>query len=325
MRPGRILLFFFLVILAVLLIGPLIIPIPPLGDTRPARELADPDSLFTNVHGIELHYKVVGQGEPVILLLHGFGASTFSWREVMEPLGRFGTVIAYDRPAFGLSERPLPGEWNGNNPYSMDSQVDLMFGLMDALGVSRAILVGHSAGGAVAAAAALRDPQRILGLILVDAAIYATGGPPGWLRPLLGTPQFDRLGPWFVRSLAGEQGNAFLQAAWHDPGRITPEIMAGYRRPLQVENWDVALWEFTKASRSADLSDQVTALRQPALVITGDDDRIVPAADSIRLAGELPNAELAVIPACGHLPQEEKPEEFTAAVVHYLRANQFIE
>jgi hypothetical protein len=85
---------------------PLIIPIPPLQGTVPPIELADPDSHFVNVSGLMVHYKTAGQGEPAILLLHGFAASTFSWREVMQPLGNYGMVVAFDRPAFGLTSRP---------------------------------------------------------------------------------------------------------------------------------------------------------------------------------------------------------------------------
>jgi len=321
LKPGRILLLFFLLILAALILGPLFIPIPALTDTLPVEQLADDDSLFVEVKGINVHYKRAGQGEPVLLLLHGFGASTFSWREVMQPLSQYGTVIAFDRQGFGLTERLLPGEWTGENPYTLDAQVETVFGLMDALGIERAVLVGHSAGGTVAAAAALREPQRVLGLVLVDAAIYTSGGAPGWVRPLLNAPQFDRLGPWFVRSLAGEQGTTFLQTAWHDPAKITPAVMAGYRKPLRMENWDIALWEFTKAGRRVDLSDDLANLRLPVLVITGDDDRIVPTAESIRLAGQLPTAELVVIPASGHLPHEETPQDFLNALTEYLRVN----
>ena len=92
----------------------------------------------------------MGQGEPVLILLHGFGASEFSWREVMEPLSTYGRVIAYDRPAFGLTERPMEGNWTGTNPYSVQGNVELLDGLMDELGVDKAILVGNSAGGGVA-------------------------------------------------------------------------------------------------------------------------------------------------------------------------------
>ena len=129
----------------ILLLGPFLVPIPPLKDTLPAQSLADADSRFIEVNGISLHYKTYGQGEPVFILLHGFGASVFSWREVMQPLATHGTVIAFDRPAFGLTERPM--RWEGDNPYSPEFQVQLVTGLMDELQIERAILVGNSAGG----------------------------------------------------------------------------------------------------------------------------------------------------------------------------------
>ncbi len=309
------------VILAILLIGPFLVPIPALEDTVPPDALADPDSRFVEVNDLQIHYKTTGEGEPTMILLHGFGASVFSWREVMEPLGELGTVIAFDRPAFGLTERPLSWE-PGANPYTPDAQVDLVVGLMDALDVDQAVLVGNSAGGTVAVNAALTDPERLEALVLVDAAIYVGGGAPPWIRPLLRTPQVNRLGPLVARQLA-VRGDAFLESAWHDPSKITPEMRAGYRKPLRAENWDRALWELTKVSQQSDLSarvDEITALAMPSLVITGDDDRIVPTEQSVRLGRKIPQAELVVIPGCGHLPHEECPEPFLDAVEAFLAA-----
>ena len=302
---------------AATLIGPLLVPVPPLENTVPPGQLADPDSRFATVGGVKLHYKQVGSGEPAMILLHGFAASTFSWREVMAPLGELGTVVAYDRPSSGLTERPLPGDWKGESPYSPDAQVKLLIGLMDVLSFQRAILIGNSAGGTVAMQAALRYPDRVRASVLVDAAIYRASEAPSWSKPLLRTPQLRRLGPLLVRSI-GSQGERLLEMAWHDPSRITPAIRAGYRRPLQAENWDCGLWELTAAARDLRLGERVGEVRQPVLVITGDDDRIVPTAESIRLAHELPDAELVVIPACGHVPQEECPEQFLAAVKQFI-------
>jgi pimeloyl-ACP methyl ester carboxylesterase len=87
-----------------------------------------------------------------------------------------------------------------------------------------------------------------------------------------------------------------------------------------VENWDKALWEFTLASQASGLPDRLAEFTLPVLVITGDDDRIVPTADSIRLAGELPNASLVVIPQAGHVPHEERPDLFMQAVNEFLAA-----
>jgi pimeloyl-ACP methyl ester carboxylesterase len=85
-----------------------------------------------------------------------------------------------------------------------------------------------------------------------------------------------------------------------------------------VENWDKALWEFTLASRESRLAERIQQVQAPVLVLTGDDDRIVPTEESIRLAGEIPRAELVVFPNCGHVPQEECPESFLQAVKEFL-------
>jgi pimeloyl-ACP methyl ester carboxylesterase len=273
-------------ILAAALIGPFLVPVPRLRGALPPEQLADPESRFVDLNGLKVHYKRAGEGEPLIVLLHGFGANTSSWRRVMTPLAELGTVVAYDRPAFGLTERPLGAAlrtWPGPNPYGAEAQADQLAGLVEAMGFEQAILVGNSAGGTVAMLTALRYPERVQGIVFVDAAIYSRGGAPGWLVPLLRTPQMRRLGPLLARNVA-TQGNGIIERAWHDPSRLTPEDIAAYRKPTQVEDWDRALWEFTLAGRDLTLSERVADVRVPALVITGDDDRIVLTANSIRLA-----------------------------------------
>ncbi len=301
--------------LFIALAGPFLVPVPPLENTVPAETLADPDSRFIEINRLNVHYKKYGSGEPVFILLHGFGASLFSWREVTEPLAEIGTVIAYDRPAFGLTERPM--EWEGENPYSQEAQVELVIGLMDTLGVEKAILVGNSAGGTISMLTALQYPGRVESLILVDPAVYAGGGAPAWTRPLLKTPQMNHVGPLFARQIQ-TRGPELVELAWHNPGKITPEITAGYQKPLQIDNWDKALWYLTISSRESGLAERLDEFDLPILVITGDDDRIVPTEQSIRLAGELPNASLVVIPQSGHVPHEEKPAEFMQAVMLFL-------
>lgn len=316
-KLGRILLIILGIVLLAALIVPLIVPVPPLENTAPPRELADPDSQFAEINDLDVHYKEMGAADPALLLLHGFAASTFSWREVMAPLAETHRVVAFDRPAFGLTERPMPGEWEGQNPYSPEAATDLTVGLMDQLGIDQAVLVGNSAGGTTSLYTALRYPERVKALILVDPAVYAGGGSPGWIRPILTSPQARRIGPLFARAIQN-WGYQFGQSAWHDPSKFTDEIWAGFTKPLRAENWDRALWELTQASRPLGLPERLNELSMPVLVITGDDDRIVPTEQSIRLAGEIPGAELVVIPNCGHVPHEECPDAFLAAVDEFL-------
>lgn len=305
----------FIILLAILLIGPFLVPVPPLENTKPIEMLADVDSQFIEINDLMVHYKIYGEGEKIFILLHGFGASLFSWREITQPLSTYGTVIAYDRPAFGLTERPM--EWEGESPYSQASQIELLIHFMNTLRIEKAILVGNSAGGTIAMLTALQHPERVEALILVDPAVYAGGGAPAWIRPLLNTPQMNHLGPLFARQIQ-TRGPEIVQMAWHDPSKITNEIMDGYTKPLQAENWDKALWYLTVSSRESNLQNQLQNFNMPVLIITGDDDRIVSTEQSIRLASEIPNAQLVVIPQSGHVPHEEKPNEFMQAVINFL-------
>jgi pimeloyl-ACP methyl ester carboxylesterase len=315
-------------IILIVVIVPFLVPVPALGGTD-AHALADADSRFVKVplgsDSIEVHYKEAGvkeAGKPALVLLHGFGASVFSWREVMAPLALKHRVIAFDRPAFGLTERPLRGEWGTAEewgrgiPYGVEAQADLTISLMNELSVEQAVLVGNSAGGAVAMLTALKYPERVQGLILISPAVY-NGGAPAAAQWLLNTPQMQHLGPLIARRIQ-DWGIDFMRSAWHDPTQISEDIQAGYLAPLQVQNWDRALWELTAASRSVGLPERLNEFTLPVLVITGDDDRIVPTAQSQRLAQELPNARLTVIPACGHLAHEECPAPTLQAIDQFL-------
>ncbi|MFW5714706.1 MAG: alpha/beta fold hydrolase [Brevefilum sp.] len=305
-------------LLLLILVGPFLVPVPPLENTHPPEALADPDSQFVEINGINVHYKQQGEDEPVFILMHGFGASTFSWREVMEPLSQYGTVVAYDRPAFGLTERPL--DWEGTNPYSEEGNINLLLGLMDAFLIDRAILVGNSAGGTLATAFSLAHPDRVRALIEVDAAIYQTMPDSKLLDWLLDTPQMDQVGPLVSRRLAGPTGEDFIQRAWYDANKLedNPEILAGYQKPLMAQNWDRALWEHTKATDAPDLAECLDQIQVPTLVLSGEDDQIVPVENSQRLAEEIPGAKLVIIEKCGHLPQEECPEAFMSAVIDFI-------
>jgi pimeloyl-ACP methyl ester carboxylesterase len=301
--------------LTAMLAGPFLIPVPPLKGTFPAKTLADEDSEFIDINGLYVHLKKKGQGKPVFLLLHGFAASLYSWQRVMEPFSQLGSVIAYDRPGFGLSEHPL--HWQGENPYSAEAQTELVVSLLDHFQVEQAILVGSSAGGSVSIRVAIQHPERVAGLVLVDAAVYISSHVPGWLFPMFSTPQMRHLGPLIARQIIWF-GPRMIERAWHDASRLPDEMLELYRKPYQVENWDKALWEFTQANQYYDLAKHLREIDVPTLVITGDDDSIVPTADSIRLAGELPHASLKVIEDCGHLPHEEQPEQFMNVVRSFL-------
>lgn len=298
-----------------LLVGPFLVSVPPLTDTVPPATLADPDSRFIEVEHVHVHYKDAGTGAPVFVLLHGFGASVFTWRNVMTPFAELGRTVAYDRPAFGLTERPL--EWSGANPYGDAAQTDIALALLDALQIDRAVWVANSAGARVAIDVAVRHPDRVIALVLADPSL---GSGPRWLQPLLHTPQLQHLGPRGVRTIA-DRGDEGIRSAWHDPSRIMPDVYEGYRKPLRANDWDKALWQFVLAPRDNKTVKRIDQLAAtPTLVITGADDRIVPTQRTIDLAARIPGSRLVVLPDCGHVPQEECPVPFMNAVREFLGA-----
>ena len=315
-KIGLILLGLLGILILAALIVPLFIPIPPLEGTQPPQALADPDSRFVKIDGVDIHYKQAGSAEPALVLLHGFPSSAFSWRDVIAPLSVNNTVVAYDRPGFGLTERPL--SWSGQNPYSPEAQPELLVKMLDELGIDQAVLVGNSAGGALAVQTALEHPERVKALVLVAPAVGEERTGASLQQALFNTPQGRRLGVLLVRKVQ-EWGLELAKTAWHDPTKITDEIWAGYTLPLKADNWDRGLLEVVSSSGNrTDLSQRLGELDVPVLVVTGDDDRVVPTENSIKAAGLIPGAELVVLPACGHAPQEECPQDFLLAVNEFL-------
>ncbi len=302
------------------LIVPFLLPFETSGTLTEA-DAAGPNAQFVTLNGLSVHVETADytgddENPPLVVLLHGFGASTFSWRDVIEPLAVLGDVIAYDRPAFGFTERPTA--WSGDDPYGSPANLALLDALLAefAPGDREVILVGHSAGGQLATQYVETRPGAVDRLVLASPAIYTGGGVPPWLAPVLGVPQIDRLGPLAVGALASA-GDELLRQSFVDQSLITDAVLEGYHRPFSVAGWEQAFWRFTRAPKGDDPVAGLGTLELPVLLITGDTDTVVPTADTERLAEELPDAELVVIPRSGHLAHEEKADAWVSAVLDW--------
>jgi pimeloyl-ACP methyl ester carboxylesterase len=276
---------------------------PPPGVT--AREVLLP---WPGTAGLATYVQEAGSGEPAFLLLHGFTLSTTTWHDVFGGFASLGRTVAYDRVPFGRSAKLAAGQWRGPNPYTPEATLGQLFALMDAVGLERAVLVGSSAGGLLAARAALARPDRVSGVILDCAAVLTLPSERGaWL--------LRRRFPGLTLARVFGDNGWVLRRSFRDPARITPERVARTRVAMAQPGWDLALWEFMKAStKQPDIAADLGRLVQPVLVIGGGADRVVPPADNPRLAGLLPRAELVMLADAGHLPHEEQPEAFMAAV-----------
>lgn len=280
---------------------------------------ADADSRFFEFEGFSVHYKIFGNGGPLILLLHGSFLSIRSWRDVMVPLSKKATVMVFDRPAFGLTSRPVPSS-NNNARYSPEAQSDLVVRLVKEAGYEKAVLVGNSTGGTLALLTALRHPRHVQGLVLAGAMVYsgyATSEVPVFMKPLLKTmsPAFSKLMKFLITRLYDRNIRGF----WHNKALLSDEILAAFKRDLMMGDWARAFWELFLETHHLGLEKKLPEIKVPSLVITGEFDLTVRTEESFRLAREIPGAELEVIPDCGHLPQEETPETFVSAVSSFVQ------
>jgi pimeloyl-ACP methyl ester carboxylesterase len=291
-------------------------------DTRESyqTQLADADSQFIEVDGFRLHYKRLGSGENLILLLHGSFLSLKSWSGVMASLAEHATVVAFDRPVCGLTSRPLPKRGDsGPSRYSAEAQGELVADLIAALGFERAILVGSSTGGTIALMTALSHPERVQGLILVDTMVYsgyATSEVPAPVLAMMrgAKPLFTRLMGFLIDRLYEKAIRKF----WYRQERLSDATLAEFKRDFMLGPWDKAFLELFLATRRLNLDTRIGRLDIPTLVVTGEHDRAVKPEESERLAQAIAGAELRVIADAGHLPQEERPEAFLAAIGDFL-------
>ncbi|KAK9821989.1 hypothetical protein WJX81_003986 [Elliptochloris bilobata] len=316
---------------------------PPLTDTLPPQSLGDPDSRWVCVYGVDLHYKEVGPADSktAVLLIHGFNGSAWNWQGVMPAMAEAASdarVIAFDRPPFGISQRPL--SWEGeeaDNPYTSQGAARLALGLLDALGIEKAVVVGHSAGALVTMELFKRAPERVLGLVFVAPALPTNepnsgpgGRKPSWqwqLRMAYSRALLQTEGPalHYVRGTllkkAEEVRGGDLSGVFHDVTRATPEMIETYLRPLRSHDWDRgALLSFRAMRRPNALPYE--AVTQPVLVVIGSQDSMllkstkkVTGLLQARPQGSTGYVELE---ACGHVPMQEQPDAFAAAVAPFI-------
>ena len=298
------------------------------GETDvPANEFADAGSCFADCEGLSVHYKSLpasgGAPDAAIMLLHAWGGGEHAWRNVAPLLARRCgcRVIAFDRAGFGLSGRPAREAFAPEaNPYSLQSAARVACALCRQLGVRRVVLVGHADGCTLAllVAALLRQQPEMATTCAGVALLAPTGGevvPTGaklLLRSSVGLPLLRPL-------LRSEVAEVSLRRAFHQPGKLTPAVLARYAEPLRVLGWDRALWEVARCAGEMSrgelsaLAEGAATAGTPALVLTGAQDRIAPPEIAAAMAASL-GADVHTVPDCGHLPQEESP----AALVSLL-------
>ncbi len=263
-----------------------------------------------------------GQGAgPPILLIHGGGMdnSAISWFNVFTDLAGEGRLLAVDLPGFGRTSgiEPVGGA---------DALADFVARAAQALGVTRAVVMGVSMGGDVALNLALRRPDLVGALVLIA---------PGGLVPVFRNRP-AQLAAWLMAQLPGallepvirrvsKHVEAALAAMVKDPGTLPPEVVEEFVREAQRPRAGMAYARYNQASLGPwgmrnNLLPQAARIGVPALLFHGQDDPLVDPAGSRRASQLMPAARLVLVPGCGHWAHLEAPGRFNREVRAFLAA-----
>jgi pimeloyl-ACP methyl ester carboxylesterase/putative sterol carrier protein len=280
---------------------------------RRAHRDSDLEQLEVKADGLTLSCYALGRGHPVVLL-HGLGASKITWLPVLAPLAARHRVIVPDLPGHGESDKP-------RHEYTPRFYAKVVRQLLDAVGVERAAVVGNSLGGRIALELALRSPGRVAALALLDPSV------PGlrW-RYVMG---FTRVFPTEIGAipfpLRERWMEVMIRRLFAQPDRLPNEgYSAAAAEFIRIYRNPVARMAFFSTLRHivTEKPDSFFAslrrIKQPALVIFGDQDRLVPPRLGVRLAQHLPHADLVVLPDVGHVPQFEATEETLELLTTFL-------
>lgn len=263
---------------------------------------------------VNLYYSDEGEGAPV-LLLHGFGASTFTWRYIAPELVKKHRVIAVDLKGFGQSDKPF------DEHYSARDQAELLTQLIEEQDLRNLTLIGHSFGGGVALMLALQEDERLKGriakLILLDTIAYPQEIPTFF--HMLNMPVVSQIG---VRMVPVEaQIRVALKIAYYDDSKIDDAQVAAYAKPLRSAAGKHAVIHTARQIVPPDieaLSERYKSIQLPTLILWCDHDRIVPLDIGLKLRRSLPKSTLRIIGACGHIPQEEQPKATLELIQGFL-------
>ena len=262
------------------------------------------------VGDLEIEYDEVGSGERPFVLVHGFTGSRDDFADVLDSIGAFGRTLAPDLRGHG-------GTSNLGRGYSLDQLSADLAGFLDAVGISKCDLLGHSLGGMVALRFALAHPERVESLILMDTSDQSHGTMPGWLHRAIkfATRRIPMRWHWRVIRANRRKLPEPMQRAAREMG--TERFWTRIRKKLEAMDpvaFDQLLGEIMKQES---VTERLGEIRCPTLVMVGDQDTPF-LAPSRRMAERIPDTKLVVFKGAHHSPQIETPKEWLIAIANHL-------
>ncbi len=291
----------------------------PLGETR--AEISPDDLMgehgrFLDIDGLRIYVEEQNPEsmQATIVFIHGFGGSTFSWRENAPFFAAQGyRVVSLDMKGFGLSYKDFASD------YSHISQAELLAEVLATLEVDQAYFVGHSMGTSVMLHFTHLYPESVLGLISVGGAVDLDEG-HAYPTALLRFGPLKRAGEVFLtRYVTRERVNQLLDSASYQD-IVTAEVVDGYHSRLITDRWAESLLAMTRDMSRNTITFALEDLEFPTLILWGENDSWVERTSIDQWRDKIPSAEFYVIPETGHLLMEENPELFNNMVLAFLES-----
>jgi pimeloyl-ACP methyl ester carboxylesterase len=265
------------------------------------------------VDGLKLAYLVGGEGEPVVFV-HGWPTYSYLWRHQMPALAQRFRVYALDLPGCGESEKP------SDVRYSLDFFSATLDGFLNATGVGSVTLVSHDLGGPISLLWAVRHPERLARLVIMDTMPYPDI--PWMIRLMLPAARLPGVG----RMLVSRRG---LRAALHlgtsGKGVITDALVAAYDRPYAGDpaGRKTLLRILTEMDprEMVEIAQNLERITAPTLILWAEKDPSAPLSIARRLKADIQGATLKTIPNCGHFLTEDQPREVTRLLLEFLEGS----
>lgn len=284
---------------------------------RAAEAANPPMGKFVEVNGVRVHYIEHGaqRGGTPIVLIHGNFSMVQDWElsDVTHRLALNHRVIVFDRPGFGYTDRPAGTKWTA------ERQAALLTAAAAQLGAEQPILVGHSWGTLAALAWALNFPGQVAGLVLMSGYYFPTMRPDVLAQKPITLPVIGDVVRWTIAPIQLRVAKPLGNRQIFGPSPTNKYFDQNFpwelaARPSQIRATIADTAQMTDVA--ARLSPRFAELTLPVTIVVGDGDRLVDyQAHSVRLANELSQAELVVIPGAGHMVQHIEPGVVTDAIV----------
>ncbi|MDJ0760587.1 MAG: alpha/beta hydrolase [Woeseiaceae bacterium] len=276
---------------------------------------AQPPSTFVELQGMNVHLRDEGpRDDPLpIVLLHGTGASLHTWDGWVEVLSQERRVIRFDLPGFGLTGP------NADGDYGVNRYTEFVAAMLDSIGVEKTVLGGNSLGGNIAWATAVRYPERVDKLVLLNATGYdfkPESVPIGFT--LARIPVVRNM----IRNVMPRDAvRSSIESVYGDPSRVTPELVDLYFDISTREGNRTALMQRLEQLEGGGMAHLIKEVSQPTLILWGRKDRLVPVINAERFDADIDGSELVVWDDLGHVPHEEDPARTVQAVQAFLEAD----